>query len=86
MNDCRYPPCSCNPTVYKREVPNEEIHLHDRGTLSDGTSVGKRGALWYVLDEDDRAVSKGYHEIVPTGDGRYEGKIGAKYEVFEVEV
>jgi len=84
---------SDNPTIYKRTVPNEVLNYQKKAKLSDGTPVGKRGALWYVLDENNRAVSKGHHEIRTRSrykvlerflPKKYIGKIGAETEVFTV--
>lgn len=45
----------------------------------------RQGALWYVVVDGDR-VSDGYHEITVKGHGRFEGKLGARTEEFEVDV
>jgi len=73
-----------NQTEDSRDAPNKNIPLRKTDELEDGTSVGKRGTKWYVLDPSGQAVSGGYHEIYPQGDDRYVGKVGAKHEMFTV--
>lgn len=68
-----------NPTIDPPVWERDDVEWHDTGTLSDGTRVGKLGALWYVLDAQDRAISDGYHEIHVDGDG-LTGKRGSTYE------
>lgn len=50
---------------------------HQTSQLSDGTPIGRLGAYWYVLDQDGRAISNGYHEIY-CEDGEYRGKRSAR--------
>lgn len=47
---------------------------HATSSLSDGTPIGRLGAYWYILDDDGRAISEGYHEITLDEDGEYEGR------------
>lgn len=54
---------------------------HKTSTLSDGTPIGRLGAYWYVLDEQGRAISDGYHEISLDENGRYKGKRSARSEL-----
>lgn len=86
-NDARVVfPDDTNPTAQTDEPPNEKIELHGTGTLSDGTDVGRRGGLWYVLDPEGRAVSKGYHELHVTYESEtLIGKIGAVVETVGVQ-
>lgn len=50
---------------------------HSEGTLSDGTLVGKLGAMTYILSsESGMPISDGFHEITPTKDG-YDAKTGS---------
>jgi hypothetical protein len=51
-------------------------HYHEHAKLEDGTRVGRLGALWYILGDGDTAVSKGFHEIIPTDTG-YTATLGA---------
>lgn len=53
---------------------------HKRSTLPDGTPIGRLGAYWYVLDEQGRAISDGYHEISIDENGEYRGKRSARSE------
>lgn len=51
--------------------------FHEIGQLSDGTLVGKFGALVYILAPDGRVLSPGFHEVYPIGDGEYCGVVGS---------
>lgn len=52
-----------NPTKDRGAAPPNSRDWHETARLPCGTRVGKRGSLWYVLDEDGWAISEGYHEI-----------------------
>lgn len=58
----------------------EPSHWHKTTNLPDGTSIGRLGAYWYVLDQNNCAVSNGYHEIVCDEHGDYIGKRGSHTE------
>jgi hypothetical protein len=71
-----------NPTDHTRTVPGRNT-WHDTERLPDGTLVGKAGALWYILDNNQNAISKGYHEMHVHGNG-YRGKVDARWEMIEL--
>lgn len=73
-----------NPTVHTREVPNQRLNYHETAELPDGTPVGRVGAMWYVLDDQQDAISKGYHEIRPIAGDTFKGKLGDTTETFTV--
>ena len=52
----------------------DDVRWHRTSSLSDGTPTGRLGAYWYILDDDGRAISEGYHEITLDEDGEYEGR------------
>lgn len=60
-------------------------HWHNVTTLDDGTRVGELGSLKYILDEDGRPLSDGYHEIREV-EGGYVGAIGARRELLAVPI
>lgn len=66
------------------EPMRRESGWHKTSTLSDGTPIGRLGAYWYVLDEDGRAISDGYHEISVDENGAYQGKRSARTERIEL--
>ena len=50
---------------------------HERFRLSDGTPVGRVGAMTHIIDpRTGRAISPGFHEIRPLAIGLYEGLTG----------
>lgn len=53
---------------------------HKKTSLPDGTVIGQLGAYWYILDENDRAISDGYHEIYLDKNGDYKGERSARSE------
>jgi hypothetical protein len=59
---------------------SDTAQWHRTSRLSDGTPIGRLGAYWYVLDDDGRAISDGYHEIHRDEDGEYEGTRSARAE------
>ena len=63
-----------------RRLPDGETSWHKTAELPDGTPLGRLGAYWYVLDEDGRAISDGYHEISLDENGHYRGKRSARSE------
>lgn len=71
--------CRSNPTVRDPVWVREDVAFHETGELSDGTSVGRLGAKWYVINDDATPISRGYHEIRVTPSGLI-GRIGAKQE------
>lgn len=83
MNDTSTDDTDRNPHTNYPSNPTKDPDIpdtrnwHETGTLPCGYRVGKLGALWYVLDEDEWAVSDGYHEISDDGS---EGKKGASTE------
>lgn len=66
------------------EPVRRESGWHKTSTLPDGTPIGRLGAYWYVLDEDGRAISDGYHEISLDENGEYQGKRSARTERIEL--
>lgn len=56
------------------ESEETDAGWHTTSSLSDGTPIGRLGAYWYILDDDGRAISEGYHEITLDEAGEYEGK------------
>jgi len=56
-----------NPTQESRDELPDGRSWHETGTLPNGMRIGKLGALWYLLDEDGYAVSRGYHSISDDG-------------------
>lgn len=46
---------------------------HKTSTLPDSTSLGCLGAYWYILNQNGRAISDGYHEISIDENGDYIG-------------
>lgn len=50
--------------------------------LSDGTPIGKRGSLYYLLDDDYSTISPGFHDIRCVRCGVYIGKLGSQKSVF----
>lgn len=74
-------------------VPDSALEIsdaaewHRTSRLSDGTLIGRLGAYWYVLDQEGRAISDGYHEIHRDEDGEYKGTRSARAEpvVFHAE-
>lgn len=71
-----------NPTVEDPVWARDGVDFHETGELVDGTPVGKVGAIWYVLDDDGDAISKGYHQIRVSEDGLV-GKKGSITEPVE---
>ena len=73
-----------NPTIKKPVWARDDVDWHKTDTLpdGDGTSIGKLGGLWYILDADGQAISEGYHEI-HVDSGRLVGKRGAIREPVE---
>lgn len=65
-------------TVTSSEQPSgsreKDVRWHTTSSLSDGTPIGRLSAYWYILDDDGRAISEGYHEITLDEDGEYEGR------------
>jgi hypothetical protein len=53
-----------------------DIFFHSRGELSDGVKFGKMGAMEYILGEDGKPMSYGFHSITPTENG-YHATYGA---------
>jgi len=47
-------------------------------------SLGKIGAMTYILDSNGRPISKGYHELFLKGDQIY-GKVGATTESVKIQ-
>lgn len=56
-------------------------YWHAIAGLSDGTRIGQLGAFWYILDQNNRAVSEGYHELYCDERGDYRGQRGSRTEV-----
>lgn len=55
-------------------------YWHAIAGLSDGTRIGQLGAFWYILDQDNRAVSDGYHTLYCDESGDYKGQRGSRTE------
>lgn len=53
---------------------------HKKTSLADGTVIGRFGAYWYILDENGRAISEGYHDIYIDENGEYKGERSARIE------
>lgn len=49
-------------------------YWHKTSYLTDGTPIGRLGAYWYLLDQNNCAVSNGYHEIFCNEHGDYIGR------------
>lgn len=60
--------------------PPTPTRWHKKARLPDDTVLGRLGAYWYILDEDDRAISDGYHEIYLDENGEYKGERSARSE------
>ncbi len=63
-----------------RPEPPTPARWHKTARLPDGTVLGRLGAYWYILDDDGRAISDGYHEIYLDETGEYKGKRSARSE------
>ena len=61
---------------------------HKKSSLSDGTVLGRLGAYWYILDENSRAISDGYHAIYLDENGDHKGERSARSEpvTFHIEI
>ena len=66
--------------VEVQPAEREGVNWHSTSTLPDGTLIGRLGAYWYVLDEEGREISKGYHEITLDENGDRIGKRNARSE------
>ena len=77
MTDTEKTPQSMPKAV--TEIANS-VGWHKTSHLADGTPIGRLGAYWYILDEDSRAVSDGYHEIYCDENGDYKGKRSTQTE------
>ena len=75
-----------NPTTQKGPGSVEWERVEK---LNDKRKVGQYGGLWYLLDENEEAISDGYHRIVEKGNGfgysyeSYRGYLGDKTTVIE---
>lgn len=47
---------------------------HKTSSLPDGTPIGRLGAYWYILDQNGRAISRGYHDVSCDEHGDFIGK------------
>lgn len=65
----------------KEDAPGEWVGTK---TLSNGFEVKKKGATWYIVDENDEPISRGYHDVYIGMDGEMVGKYGSK--LFEIKV
>lgn len=63
-----------------RPEPPTPSRWHKKASLPDGTVIGRLGAYWYILDENDCAISDGYHEIYLDKNGDYKGERSAQSE------
>ena len=63
----------------RSEIPAPS-RWHKTSTLPDGTSLGRLGAYWYILNQNGRAISDGYHEISLDENGDYVGMRSAQCE------
>ncbi|MEK6835952.1 MAG: hypothetical protein AABX55_02920 [Nanoarchaeota archaeon] len=53
-----------------------QYRFHENGKLSNGELYGKLGALTYLLDNEGKPISKGFHTINPKNKG-YSASLGA---------
>lgn len=71
---------STNGAATSSPGPPTPSRWHEKSSLPDDTVVGRLGAYWYILDENGRAISDGYHEIYLDENGNYKGKRSARTE------
>jgi hypothetical protein len=57
-------------------IMNGDYDFHETGRLSNGVNWGRLGAMTYILNNQGRPTSSGFHEIIPTDSG-YNARIGA---------
>jgi len=69
-----------NPT--KEDGPGKDIEWDRVEDLTEDRKVGLYAGFWYLLDDDENAVSNGYHTLEKERHG-YRARIGRETDYLE---